>query len=116
MNQTLPGVRTRMPALPAKLVRKRTFDRDVTTSASSPRTAIAVRTVCNRGLSAALGAYDMDGVQPLFEGGDLPQLAGLHAIVCCHMRHFLERTRRCGLGWSRGLRRVLQEFVLDLFE
>src|SRR5450759_3911903 len=98
MNQTLSGVRTRMPALPVKLVRKRTFDSDVTTSASSPRAAIAIRTVCNRGLSAALGAYDMDGIQPLFKGTDLPQSPGLHAIVCCHAGHFRERTHRCGLG------------------
>src|SRR5205823_12122165 len=87
--------------LPAKLVRYRMFDRDVTIRASTPARADAARTASCRRLSAALGACDMDGGQELFERGD-----GGESL---HTRHIDDRD-------YRGRRRMNQEFLRGLLE
>src|SRR5437667_12669595 len=70
MKWTWSAVSTTIAELPVKLVRYRMFGSDVTTSASSPRAAIAARTASCRRLSVRLGADDMDGVEEALERRD----------------------------------------------
>src|SRR5438874_4719981 len=70
MKWTRSAVSTAIAELPVKLVKYRMFGSDVTTSASSPRAAIAARTASCRRLSVLLGADDMDGVEEALERRD----------------------------------------------
>ncbi len=72
------GVSTAIAELPVKFVRYRMLDRDVTTSASTPAPARVTDGVVRR-LSAALGACDMDGVQPRSRAATVASARGFPA-------------------------------------
>src|SRR5215831_4317740 len=76
MKCTRSDVTTAIAALPEKFVRYKMFERVVTMSASTPSRAQLARTASWRRLSAALGAYDMNRRQQLFERCECGSSAG----------------------------------------
>src|SRR5438477_7092251 len=112
MKWTTSGVTTSIAELPAKFVRYRMFEREVTISASTFARAHASRTASCRRLSAALGACDMDGGQKLFESGD-------SGFGVCALRVHGDVRRRRLFDWRRRWRRrgrVYQKFLCRLLE
>src|SRR4249920_2173607 len=101
MKKSRSAVRTTIAPLPVKLVRYRMFESDVTTRASRPRDVSSLRTFCWRALRARLGACDMNGVDPLFEGADHPNGPGPLRSV---LRRADVDTRTRGTRGNRGLR------------
>src|SRR5438477_8680590 len=111
MKWTTSGVTTSIAELPAKFVRYRMFEREVTISASTEARAQASRTASCRRLSAALGACDMDGGQELFEGFD-----SSGRTFNFRIRLGRNRLGRGGRGRRRRRGRMDQEFLCGLLE
>src|SRR5689334_280354 len=70
MNISRSPVSTAIAALPVKLVRYVTLGSAVTTSAASDRSSRICRMRAWRRSRLAVGAWDIDGVEPPFERGD----------------------------------------------
>src|SRR6476660_4941629 len=105
MKNSWSAVRTTIAALPVKFVRYRMLGNDVTMSASSRCAASDWRTIWWRRLRAAVGAYDMNGLEPLLERRDHLHVLRLRGAAvgrlldgCQHEGYWCDRH---GLGRGR---------------
>src|SRR4051812_11653781 len=105
MKRSRSALRTTIAELPVKFVEYRMFGSEVITSASSRFAARDWRRIWWRRLSAGLGAYDMDGLEPLLERRDHLGIAALRGgAVDRVLGHRRRRDRdRCGLDGRWGL-------------